>query len=92
MSDEHSGAAGGRISYRRVNAERWIELPTKLVPGTAGAADLVAPMPELGLGTFVFRADAADAAGNTASTTLRADGTQMAIRRVPPPHPGSRRR
>ena len=54
-------------------------------PATPGAADLVAPMPELGLGTFVFRADAADAAGNTASTTLRADGTQMAIRRVPPP-------
>ena len=50
-------------------------------------------MPELGAGTYVFRADAADAAGNTASTTLRADGTQMAIRRVPPPHaPMSRAR
>ena len=43
-------------------------------------------MPELGYGTFVFRADAADAAGNTASTTLRTDGTQMAVRKVPPPH------
>jgi len=85
VGDEHSGPASGQILYRRVDAERWIELPTKLVPGAAGAADLVAPMPELGVGTFVFRADAADFAGNTASTTLRADGTQMAIRRVSPP-------
>ena len=29
-----------------------------------------------GVGTYVFRADANDAAGNTASTTLRADGTR----------------
>jgi len=87
VSDEHSGPAGGEILYRRVDAPSWTELPTKLVPaGTPGAATLAAPMPELGVGTFVFRADAADAAGNTASTTLRADGTQMAVRRVPPPH------
>jgi hypothetical protein len=85
VTDEHSGPASGQILYRAVDAERWIELPTKLVPGAARSADLVAPMPELGLGTFVFRVDAADAAGNTASTGLRADGTQMAIRRVPPP-------
>jgi hypothetical protein len=85
VNDEHSGPASGEIVYRRVDSERWIELPTKLLPGAPGAADLVAPMPELGVGTFVFRADAADFAGNTASSTLRADGTQMAIRRVPPP-------
>jgi hypothetical protein len=83
--DEHSGPASGQIVYRRVDAERWIELPTKLVPGAPGAADLVAPMPDLDVGTYVFRADVADLAGNTASTTLRAEGTQMAIRRVPPP-------
>jgi len=85
IADEHSGPASGEILYRRVDAERWIELPTKLVAAAPGVADLVAPMPELGVGTFVFRTDAADFAGNTASTTLRADGTQMAIRRVPPP-------
>jgi hypothetical protein len=86
VSDAHSGPASGQILYRRVDSERWIELPTKLVPGgAAGEAELVAPMPELDTGTFLFRADAADAAGNTASTSLRADGTQMAIRRVPPP-------
>ncbi len=86
VADEHSGPAGGEILYRRVDAPAWTELPTKLVPGgTASRAHLVAPMPELGYGTFVFRADAADAAGNAASTILRADGTQMAIRREPPP-------
>jgi hypothetical protein len=86
VSDEHSGPAGGGIFYRRVDAPNWTELPTKLVPaGAAGKAHLVASMPELGFGTFVFRADVVDAAGNSASTILRADGTQMAIRKEPPP-------
>jgi hypothetical protein len=86
VSDAHSGPGSGQLLYRRVDAPGWTELPTKLRPTeTAGTAELAAPMPELGFGTFVFRADATDAAGNTASTTLRADGTQMAIRRVPPP-------
>jgi len=85
VGDDHSGPASGQILYRRVDAEQWVELPTKLVPGAPGTADLVAPMPDLGVGTFVFRADAADFAGNKVSTSLRADGTQMAIRRVPPP-------
>lgn len=87
VSDELSGPHSGQILYRRVDAPSWSELPTKLVPiEGAGKAALVAPMPGLGFGTYVFRADATDAAGNTASTTLRADGTQMAVRRVPPPH------
>jgi hypothetical protein len=86
VSDEHSGPAGGGIFYRRLDASDWTELPTKLVPADApDKAHLVAPMPDLGYGTFVFRADAVDAAGNSASTILRADGTQMAIRREPPP-------
>lgn len=85
VGDEHSGPASGQILYRRVDAEQWTELPTKFDSAAAGAAELIAPMPELGVGTFVFRADATDFAGNKASTTLRADGTQMAIRRVPPP-------
>jgi hypothetical protein len=86
VSDEHSGPASGQILYRRVDVSDWTELSTKLVPGNAaGKAHLVAPLPELGYGTYVFRADAADVAGNTASTSLRADGTQMAIRKEPPP-------
>ncbi|HET7121556.1 MAG TPA: carboxypeptidase-like regulatory domain-containing protein [Solirubrobacterales bacterium] len=87
VADAHSGAADGAIFYRRLDAQAWTELPTKLVPEAgAGAAVLLAPLPDLGFGTYVFRADANDAAGNAASTTLRSDGTQMAIRRLPPPH------
>jgi hypothetical protein len=87
VSDVHSGPDSGQILYRRVDSERWTELSTKLLSGgDPGEGDLVAPMPELGVGTFVFRADVSDAAGNTASSMLRTDGTQMAIRRVPPPH------
>ncbi|HEX5593541.1 MAG TPA: hypothetical protein VFX35_09345 [Solirubrobacterales bacterium] len=86
VADEHSGPASGQLLYRRVDAAEWTELPTKLTPADApGKAHLFAPMPELGYGTYVFRADATDAAGNTASTSLRADGTQMAIRKEPPP-------
>lgn len=86
VSDLHSGPAAGQILYRRVDQDAWIELPTKLAPADRpGHAHLVAPMPELGVGTYVFRADATDAAGNAAATNLRADGTQMAIRRVPAP-------
>jgi hypothetical protein len=86
VNDAHSGPAAGTISYRRLNTEAWTELPTQLQanPGTAGSS-LVARTPELAPGTYVFRADAQDAAGNTASTTLRADGTEMALRKTPPP-------
>jgi hypothetical protein len=87
VSDEHSGAAKGRISYRRVNSEHWIELASRLGEGEgAGSSRLVAPVPSsLEPGTYVFRADVEDGAGNTASTTRRADGTEMALRKTPPP-------
>jgi hypothetical protein len=87
LSDEHSGPAGGEIEYRRLNAEHWIELPTKMRPeGEAGTASLIATVPDgLEPGTYVFRADATDGAGNAASTTRRADGTEMALRKTPPP-------
>jgi hypothetical protein len=86
LTDAHSGPAAGAISYRRLGAEQWTELPTRLEPGeSADRASLVARTPDLAPGTYVFRAEASDGAGNRASTTLRADGTEMAIRRVPPP-------
>ena len=86
VSDEHSGPAGGRVSYRRVNAERWFELPTKLEQGEGpGSGRLVAQVPgALEPGTYVFRADARDGAGNESSSTRRADGTEMALRKPPP--------
>jgi hypothetical protein len=85
VADAHSGPASGSLFYRRLDSSQWVELPSKLAPAdTAGSGHLVAPLPELGYGTYVFRADISDAAGNTASTSLRADGTQMSIRRTPP--------
>lgn len=85
LEDLDSGPASGTILYRRSDAPRWTELPTKLAPGDVGSVGhLVAAMPELGFGTYVFRADAADSAGNTASSTLRSDGAEMAIRRIAP--------
>jgi hypothetical protein len=87
LSDEHSGPTHGEIEYRRLNAERWIELSTKLEKAEGpGTARLTATVPEsLDPGTYVFRADAEDGAGNAASTTRRADGTEMALRKTPPP-------
>jgi hypothetical protein len=84
VTDAHSGPRDGEIAFRRLGAEGWVELPTKLVRGPApDSAHLVAALPrDLGPGTFLFRAEAADAAGNTASSTRRADGTEMALRRV----------
>jgi hypothetical protein len=84
VADPLSGPASGSIFYRRAESQAWTELPTKLLPGEAGQADLQAPLPDLGPGIYLFRADATDAAGNTASTTLRGDGTQMAVRKVAP--------
>ena len=92
VSDAHSGPAGGEIQYKRLNAERWEELPTKSqAGGEAGTARLVATVPDgIAPGTYVFRAETMDVAGNTASTTRRADGTEMALRKTPPPIAPSR--
>jgi len=84
LSDSHAGPVSGSISYRRLGVDEWTELPTRLRAGPDPArASISTKVPDLSPGTYVFRADAADGAGNTASTTLRADGTEMAIRRVP---------
>jgi hypothetical protein len=93
VSDSHSGPARGEILYRRLNDEHWTDLPTKLVAGTTpDLAQLVARVPgDLAPGTYVFRADAADAAGNDASSRRRADGAEMALRKVPPPPLAERR-
>jgi hypothetical protein len=87
VADEHSGPAGGALFYRRLGEERWSDLPTELAGGaTPGSAWLTARLPaDLEPGIYVFRADARDAAGNTASTTRRADGTEMSVRKTEPP-------
>ncbi len=82
--DSHSGPLGGEIHYRRLDAKQWAELPAKFqVGGTADAAELSARLPaDLGPGTYVFRADARDAAGNTSSSSRRADGIEMTVRKT----------
>jgi len=84
ISDDHSGPAKGEIQYRRLDSQQWTELPAKFQPGdTLTSAKLLARLPsDLGPGTYVFRADAVDGAGNTASTSRRADGTEMTVRKV----------
>jgi len=85
VADAHSGPAGGTISYRHLGAEGWTELPTRIAAGgKPGSAQLSAPMPELAPGIYRFRAEARDAAGNATTTTRRADGTEMAVRRLAP--------
>ena len=86
VSDEHAGAAGGEVLMRRIGTDRWVELATKFSRGTAdGTGRLTARVPDgLPPGTYAFRADALDAAGNPASSTRRADGSQMAIRKTAP--------
>lgn len=84
ISDAHSGPASGEIHYRRLDSQQWTELPAKFQRGdSAEKAELLARLPsDLGPGTYVFRVDAADTAGNTATTTRRSDGTEMTLRKV----------
>jgi hypothetical protein len=90
VGDPLSGPAGGTISYRRAESQDFADLPTKLHRDDSGKTTLVAPTPSLPAGTWVFRAEASDAAGNTAATSLRGDGTQMSIHVAPPaPGPGA---
>ncbi len=86
VTDSHSGPASGEIYYRRLESQQWTELPAKFQRGPAAdSAQLIAHLPaDLGPGTYVFRADATDAAGNSATTTHRADGTEMTVRKVAP--------
>jgi hypothetical protein len=87
LTDGHSGPAGGTIEYRKLGDGPWLELPTKVLDGDGpGARRLVAAVPDgLDPGTYVFRASGSDVAGNTVSTTHRADGAEMALRKTPPP-------
>jgi hypothetical protein len=84
VNDAHSGPASGEIHYRRLDSQQWTELPAKFQRGdSAEKAELLARLPsDLGPGTYVFRADAVDAAGNMSTSTRRSDGTEMTVRKV----------
>jgi len=83
VNDAHSGVESGQVHFRRIGTEEWTELPTKLEAGSeAEAAQLIARVPgPLPAGTYLFRAEVRDRAGNVAVTTRRADGTEMSLRR-----------
>jgi hypothetical protein len=86
ITDTDSAPVAGEIHYRRLDSQLWTELPAKFQRGDAAAdAQLWARLPsDLGPGTYVFRADATDGAGNKATTTHRADGAEMTVRKVAP--------
>lgn len=74
--DRHSGVAGGGISYRPLDGGSWRELPTQIAGGEMKAfVDSSSEPP----GRYVFRATAGDVAGNSTTTTTRADGSQMVL-------------
>jgi hypothetical protein len=82
--DSHAGPANGEIHYRRLDGKDWLELPAKLQrENSADAALLLARLPaDLAPGTYVFRVEALDAAGNAASSSRRADGVEMTVRKI----------
>jgi hypothetical protein len=80
LSDPYSGPAAGGISVQREGAPGPTELPTRLEAGAPGTARLVADLPELGDGTYVFRATGSDALGNAGSAELRVKGSAAEVR------------
>jgi len=81
IDDADAGPGGGQIAYRRAGQASWRELPTKFERDAPGSARLTAQLPKgLTRGTYLFRADGADAAGNGTSTTRLSDGEEMTVR------------
>jgi hypothetical protein len=81
VSDPYSGPASGTISVRAADAAAWSDLATEFDPDGDGTATLSARLPELAAGTYLFRAAAADAAGNGGSSQLRVSGSAAEVRR-----------
>jgi hypothetical protein len=80
VSDPYSGPASGTISVRAADATAWTDLPTELDPDGDGTATLSARLPDLAAGTYLFRAAATDAAGNSGSSQLRVSGSAAEVR------------
>ncbi|MGK2933563.1 MAG: hypothetical protein ACSLFD_12495 [Solirubrobacterales bacterium] len=79
VSDDHSGVAGGAISYRRQGGGQWHRLSTKFDPvGQALEADF--PSEAVAPGTYVFEARVLDRAGNGVVTGRRGNGSPFTLR------------
>ncbi len=77
VGDGLSGVASGSISYRITGDGQWMPLETSLV-GNRLIARVDSNDLERGV-RYEFRATAVDAAGNAATTTKRADGSEMSV-------------
>jgi hypothetical protein len=79
--DEHSGPAGGVISFRRRGSEAWRDLPTRF-EGEAKRAELTADFPsdDLPPGRYAIRVRVRDSAGNEAVSDRRPDGTRLVLK------------
>jgi hypothetical protein len=79
--DSLSGIAAGGISFRRLGEEDWTALPTALAEAEPGVSKLEARFPsdDVEPGTYEFRAEAADRAGNRAASSAREDGAPMVL-------------
>ncbi len=75
-ADRHSGLAAGTIAYRPRAGGAWRELPTRLAGGHLQARVDSSSEPP---GAYLFRAFAADRAGNRSISTSRADGSAMVV-------------
>jgi hypothetical protein len=77
VGDALSGVVSGGVDYRRADSQAWTPLDTELRNGELRARidsnDL-----ELGV-RYEFRARATDAAGNSSTTSDRADGSDMSV-------------
>ena len=79
--DEHSGPAGGVISYRRQGSEQWKDLTTRFIPD-GRRAELRADFPSADLppGRYDIRVRVRDGAGNEAASDRRPDGTRLVLK------------
>jgi hypothetical protein len=77
VADQLSGVVDGAIEYRRTGSQSWTPLETVL-DGSALVARVDSNDLEADVG-YEFRAQATDAAGNTAVTSRRADGSEMSV-------------
>lgn len=78
VGDRTSGldAASGHLSFRATGSAEWLDLPTNLSDGelrTRVDSGALAP------GSYEFRAEIADVAGNRTETTSRANGQPMRL-------------
>ncbi len=76
IADLHSGVASALISYRRIGAGEWTDLPTDYEDGVAAARVDSSSRPR---GRYEFRVAGSDRAGNAVVSTRRGDGSEMIL-------------